>query len=173
MELPNDMKNNKFDIYHPRPGHRERFAQKLEKAFPSRKKKRNITPWLMAASIVVFLGIGIFSLILNRPINETDSMIQKNTAYFSSIIKKEIKELHNTHSPEAKELIKKTMQQLEKLEKEYEKITKDFKRNNENKSLLNAMIENFKKRIELLEFTKFQLKELQKQKTRQHVQSKA
>ena len=174
MELPDNIKNMDYNIYHPRPGHEARFEKKLLKAFPEqRKKKQNRKIWWIAASIVIFLGAGMLSLWVNKPVSQTDRLLQKNTAYFSSVIEKEVKSLPKTKSPEAKQLIQETMKQLDQLEKEYQKITRDYKQNSENKNLLNALIENFKKRIELLEFTKFQLKELEKLKTENHVQNKA
>jgi len=173
MELQNDMKKMKYDIYHPLPGHEARFAKKLAAAFPSAKRERKMKYLWMAASIVIFLGLGVLSFSVNKPLSETDQVMQKNTAYFSAIIKKEIMELDKLKNPEADHLVNETMAQLNKLEKEYKKIAKDFRKNNDNKNLLNAMIENFKKRIELLEFTKFQLREIQKQKSNNHEQNKA
>jgi hypothetical protein len=168
MEFTN--KSNKYDIYHPTPGHEKRFAQKLEKAF-SKRKVRNpkFILWKVAA-LLIMLGVGGEVLFNMYEFPIEDPIIKERTEYFSLMINNEIQSLKQQTDPQTEILINNTLNELKKLENDYKKIIIDYKRNNENKSLLNAMINNFRKRIELIEFTKFQLNKIQQLKNKNHVQ---
>ncbi len=171
MESTN--KPNPYDIYHPRPGHEDRFARKLEKSFGSKNPKKISKYIWIAAVFILFVSLGFLSFPGKNGNTEQDRFIHENTGYFSKIIDREVKLLQKNQNPETRALINETMKQLEQLEKEYQTLLEDYKHNNENKNLLNALIENFQKRIELLQFTKFQLNEIQNLKTGNHEQNKA
>ncbi len=167
-----ELHSSKYDLFEPRPGHEKRFEKKLKKTFASNKVSIGYKKWMIAASVALLMGLGSLNF-MKRSTSPEQIIIEKNTAYFSSIIQEEVKSLKEINDPQAGKLIANTMNQLKKLEKEYDKIIKDYKKNNENKNLLNAMIDNFKKRIELIEFAKFQLKEIQKLKASKNEQNKA
>jgi len=171
MESTN--KTNRYDIYHPGPGHEKRFARKLEKSFERKKPKKAGKYLGIAAVLVLFVALGSLPFLGKSQNTEQDRFIRENTGYFSKIIDREVKLLQKNQNPETRALINETMKQLDQLEKEYQKLLENYKHNNENKNLLNALIENFQKRIELLQFTKFQLNEIQNLKTGNHEQNKA
>jgi len=169
--LNNFFQENKreFDIFEPKDGHKKNFEKLLTKKFKTKYNYLKIS--LLAASIVIFISLGFWQYNKMSNTNEiakTTPEIKKSTNYFSMIIKHEMEDIQKIETPDTKHIITETMLQLNMLENDYKKLLKDFQGNNENKLILNAMIENFRKRIKLLEFTKKQLEEIKKFKNKNY-----
>ncbi len=173
MDFQKNISNNPadYDILEPKAGHRERFARRLSNRKAEKNHKRKL--WIAAAVLILFLGGGIGGyqkFVEAEQAALVQPEIKKTQDYFAEIIQREIKIIQAEETPESKKLVSETMYQLKKLEKDYKKLLKDFMRNNENKTLINAMIENFRQRIQLLEFTKEQLEEIKKAKNTNYEQ---
>ncbi len=152
-----------FDVYKPRAGHRERFAKRLKNQNKFKVRRRMF--WIAAAVLILFLGLSVDGYQKYKKLEQQALMkpeIRKTQDYFAGIIEQELESIQTEETPESRKLVAETMYQLKKLERDYDKLLKDFRINNENKALINAMIENFRQRIQLLEFTKQQLEEIKK-----------
>ncbi len=165
MDFQKNIFNNPadYDILEPKAGHRERFARRLSNRKTEKNHKRKF--WIAAAVLIMFLGgsIGGYQKFVEaEQAAFVQPEIKKTQDYFTEIIEQELEIIQTEETPESRKLVEETMSQLKKLEKDYDKLLKDFRINNENKALINAMIENFRQRIQLLEFTKQQLEEIKK-----------
>ncbi len=154
--------NTPFDVFEPAEGHFERFRLKLDARLHtspglnrSNKKKFFM---LAAASMVLFLGLNLW---LNRSFEkpeilaETQSLLQQNTQ-LGNLVAKQIKQFTSTADSAQKELIENTMQDLKKMEENYRHLLEVYQ-SNPNEKVLNALIQNLKKRIEILENLKEKL----------------
>lgn len=148
-----------FDMKEPVGGHQERFLEKLQasKGIASIQKAKNSwwKPLMMAASVVLFLGIG-FSLLIGSPtikdqVAEISPEVSQTQFYFASLIEEQVRELENESTPETKKIIDDTMVQLEKLDANYKTLEQDLLNGGNSKLILSAMITNFQTRIDLLQ----------------------
>ncbi len=167
--LDNFFRNNKkrFDIYEPLDGHRQRFENKLIGRVKNNKPK-HYRWWAIAASLLLLVGVGSEIYFVRSQKNDISNYapeIKRSENYFAVIIKEKIKEIETIETPETKKLVNETMKQLNILDNAYQRLLLDFKKNRENKNIINAMIENFQKRIELLEYAKKQIEEIKQFKT--------
>ncbi len=146
-----------FDIKVPHEGHEERFIDKLN-ASSQKSMERKSNSWMrplaIAASIAALLAIGFVAL-QNRPTHKEQlaeiSPEAANTEfYFASLIEEQIKELQEESTPETQRMVDDTMNQLNKLEVDYQALEKDLLDGGNNKMILSAMITNFQTRIDLL-----------------------
>ena len=156
----------KFDVYEPKQGHKERFLQKLQQNKSGKTKFINYNvykKWMIAASIALLFGL-IFQtgrMVQQKKMNE--SAVSRNEQYFSMIIKEKLEEVEKEKSPETEKIFNDAMEQIKLLENDYQQLIKDY-RQNKDKYILNAMINNFRERIEILQFVKQQIKEIKNAK---------
>ncbi len=148
-----------FDFEEPKTGHQERFLEKLNntKGVVSLEKKKTIwwKPLSIAASIALVVVVG-FQLLDKKPsvqeqVVEIAPEVSETEFYFVNLIEEQVQELENSKSPETAKLVEDTLAQLNKLEADYEKLEKDLVDGGNSKILLNAMIINFRTRIDLLQ----------------------
>ena len=148
-----------FDIEEPETGHQERFLEKLNNAngVVSLEKKKTIwwKPLSIAASIALVVAVG-FQLLDKNPsvqeqVVEIAPEVSETEFYFVSLIEEQVQELENSKSPETAKLVEDTLAQLNKLEADYKELEKDLVDGGNSKILLNAMIINFRTRIDLLQ----------------------
>lgn len=158
---------DKWDEHEPEPGHQLRFLDRLQ---PDVKKKRTIGLWpvlSVAATVVVMLGL---FFIYNPAAQNTDALAEMSPKaretqhYFASVIKKELAQIEKEKSPETQRIVKDALFRMEKLEKDYDKLTKDLLKDGENKQLLNAMIINLQTRVSFLQEVMAQIENTKKLK---------
>ena len=70
--------------------------------------------------------------------------------FYSTLIERELKSIEGERSPQTNKIINDALVQLETLEKEYNKLKKDLLESGQDKRVIYAMINNFQKRIDLL-----------------------
>lgn len=149
------MPNNKFDIYEPSEGHFERFKNRLESTTTELKRKRvSHTKWyLMAASLALLVSLwynfkpddqGFELADVSPEMKETQS-------YFTYVINNEIKQIDLQQNSDNKLIIDNALSNVQRLEKEYKKLTLELKDSGFDKRIVNAMIFNFQQRIEILQ----------------------
>jgi len=80
--------------------------------------------------------------------------------FFTSTINHELEQLNKEQSPETERIIADAKSGLSQLEKEYQNIKLDFKINQDNKTVIAAMIQNFQSRIDLLQNALDQIEQL-------------
>ncbi|PKQ44840.1 hypothetical protein [Confluentibacter flavum] len=155
--------------------HQERFLKKLDKALPvSNKRHFN---WLrVAASIVVFLGLsfGAYNYFkatpfANTTVAETKPFVVKTLGdvspglkkvedYYLASINLELSKM--AYTPETKDLFDGYLDQLEGLDKEYQRLSVELTELGPNELTVNALIDNLKLRLNLLYRLRSQLQEL-------------
>lgn len=145
--------DNDFDFETLHSGHFERFQNKL-----NQKKITNITSlkWLsVAASITLLLGFYLGSVNKSNQIDLEDvsPKMEEVQTYFVSTINQELKSLEKNRSLETETIIENALDQLEDLEDDYNDFVNDLNRNNNPKEVISKMINNYQKRLEILENT--------------------
>jgi hypothetical protein len=160
-----------FDVFEPKSGHRERFMTKMIENKP--KKRFFISrKWMMAASILLLFGLSFGIANKQQSKSKLAPEIQKNELYFSEVINQQLKEIDQVNTQETNQVFTDALIQMEILEKAYQKLLKDYQLNRD-KYILNAMIENFNQRIEILQFVKQQIEEIKQTKNQQNETYKA
>ncbi|WP_100615551.1 lipase chaperone [Confluentibacter citreus] len=156
--------------------HQEKFLEKLDKALPiSNKRHFN---WLqVAASIVVLLGLsfGAFNYFKTMPsstnttVAETQPMVVKTLGdvspglkkvedYYLASINLELSKM--AYTPETKDMFDGYLEQLEGLDKEYQRLSVELTELGPNELTVNALIDNLKLRLNLLYRLRSQLQDL-------------
>lgn len=156
-----------LNIYDLKPDHEERFLVKL-KQHNSRQKagfvKRHYKKLLIAASVLLLISLGVKYYGFNKTKKQEIVDIQQSEQYFSKIIKAEISGLKTIETSETKKVFNDAKRQIDQLEKDYLKLVKDY-RVNHDKYILNAMIENFQQRIDILQTVKQEINRIKENKT--------
>lgn len=158
---------NKFDIEVPNKGHFSRFEAKLNK-----DKKPNIFiklwPFIaIAASVVLIFGIWLGASFSTKGMElaKVSSEMQETQNFFVSTIEKELTMIEKERNPDTEQLINDGLQQLNKLEKEYQELTLELKESATDKRIIYAMIANFQQRIEVLQSLLTQIEDIKQLKT--------
>lgn len=138
-------------------GHTHRFVDRLnnEKANTAKQKKLFWKPLSIAASVIVLLGIGILLLKPVAPeeidLASVSPEMQETQSFFTMTIHQELEKLKSIETADTKKLVDDALKQLVILEKEYSKLKIDLKTSGNNKLVIHGMINNFQKRIEILQ----------------------
>jgi len=162
----------KFDVYEPKTGHQERFLSKLNQRQNTKNVKFSYKKWMIAASILLLVGLSFSYLSNYRMQRHENSEIKQSEQYFSMLIREEIESIDAVKTPETQKVFDDAMLQIKDLETAYKKLVKDY-RINKDKLIINAMIENFQQRIEVLQFVKEQINEIKQPKINHHEQNRA
>ncbi|WP_430426868.1 hypothetical protein [Maribacter litoralis] len=169
-----------------KPGHEERFLNKLEEALPVNKKHK--WGWLkIAASMAIIASIGLGVVYFNGEnsqnsttvVDNTTTEEQKNEFTFGDL-SPDLKKVENFYvaninmelaklevSPDTKGLIDSFMEQLNNLNLEYKTLNKELKELGPNDQTITALIENLQLRLQLLQKLKRKLNELKLSKNEQ------
>lgn len=157
-ELFKELKGT-FDLEEPREGHQERFLEKLSAArgvvHISSQRRNWWKPLSIAASFILLFGLGIAFYTSQPTVEEQVAEISPEASqthfYFANLIEEQVKELKEQSGPETQAMVDDALQQLEKLEADYDKLEKDLIEGGDSKLILSAMIMNFQTRIDLLQ----------------------
>ncbi|AOW19213.1 hypothetical protein [Urechidicola croceus] len=155
-----------FDIVEPTIGHFERFQKRVE----NQPEKYNPNSWkwlIMVASIALIFGIWFGQNQSNNKLELADisPKMEETQDYFTSAIRVEIEKINAQKTPENSLLIEDAFQRLNKLEKQYSKLTFELKESEEDQRVIYAMISNFQQRIEVLKNLVNQLENIKQLKT--------
>ncbi|UYW02440.1 hypothetical protein K5I29_05990 [Flavobacterium agricola] len=145
-----------WDFLEPNNGHEMRFIKKLEaQAKPVKKIKYNAyISW--AAVLVLSICFGIY-YVQNQPVQNQNSSTQN---YYSNQIALQIHTLKELETPLTKPIINDAIQEINKLEADYNKLEKERKAKGSNEQLLNAMIVNLQTRIDFLQRVQSQINQI-------------
>jgi len=158
IELLFERLHGDFDFENPKEGHQERFLEKMNRSrgvVSLQKKKRNLwKPLSIAASIVVIcaLSLQVFNIepSIKERVVEISPEASQTEFYFASLIEEQVQQLRDEKSPETEQLVDDTLFQLKRLEDDYKNLEQELVNGGDSKLLLNAMINNFQTRIDLL-----------------------
>lgn len=158
---------NQFDVEEPNIGHFKRFEEKLNKG-----TKPNILFKLwpliaFAASIILIFGIWV-GMSFSKSGMELASIspeMGETQNFFVATIENELTLIEKERNPDTEQLISDGLQQLNKLEKEYQVLTLELKESTTDKRIIYAMISNFQQRIEVLQNLLIQIEDVKQLKT--------
>lgn len=154
--------NNDLDLHEPHSGHFDRFQRKLEQRPESSKLSWS---WLsIAASVILIIGFYLGSL-GNRELPNSLATIAPNMAetetFFVSTIRHELKEIEKHRSLDTETLIENALDKLEDLEDEFNRFTKEFAKHENKRFVVQNLINNYQRRLLILENLLAQLEELE------------
>ena len=171
--MPNDirdlMKNRQERQKELSKDHRKRFKNKLQQLH-TQKKKRYIG-LKMAATIVLLMSIGYFSVQKNTPV-QTEEIptfkitslgsispeMQKVEDYYLTAINYEIASLEVT--PENNIMLDNYLDKIGKLDADYKRLNNQLSEKGINEKIINSLITNLQLRLQILLQLKDQLTEI-------------
>lgn len=160
-----------FDIETPDLNHENRFLRKLkqQQENPIADVSKPVRfPWWkhMAAACILLLSLGIFiGSNLGTETEDTQQItfspeVEKSQIHLASLIEKELEKVKAAEDEDTKEIVQDALQQLKRLEIEYNELKNELISYGEDKRILQAMITNFQLRIQLLEEVLIQIEEI-------------
>ena len=163
-KLHNFFSENSFDVYEPHSGHLQRFEKRLKGIQP---KKQISWKWMsIAASIILVLGfyMGYNAKTTEPSLSDVSKKMAEVETYFVSTINVEIQELEKSRSLETEQVIEKALEKIETLEDDYKIFIEELKKNGEQRKVIHEMIQNYQKRLEILQNTLIQIELIKNQK---------
>jgi hypothetical protein len=159
-KIQNFIEENKSSFEQERltQGHADRFAAKLN-AQTSKKQPKvyRLKPLWIAAGLALLLGTSFFlgtqfnsELTPKKGLAQVSEEMGQTEFYYTSLIKVEMKKLDAYPDLESSEMVESALDQLEKLEKDYEELEISLAQAPENKNIVSAMINNFQLRVQVL-----------------------
>ncbi|MBC2840198.1 hypothetical protein [Robiginitalea sp. SC105] len=146
-----------LDLREPAEGHRDRFRERLGKQ-AGRSSRRRLNLWRplsIAATVALLLTASVFLLRPDASMEEQVASISPEASqtshYFANLVAQEVQELEALSSPETRPLIDDALRQLQQLEADYQRLESDLVEGGNSKMILQAMINNFQTRIDLLQ----------------------
>lgn len=157
---------NQFDVNEPNEGHFSRFEAKLNKG-----KKPTILlklwPFIaIAASVILIFGVWLGASFSKQGMElaKVSSEMGETQNYFVATIEKELESIEKERNPSTEQIINDGLQQLNKLEVQYQVLTLELKESTEDKRIIYAMIANFQQRIEVLQSLLTQIEDVKQLK---------
>jgi hypothetical protein len=156
-----------FDSAEPSEGHLERFTMKLENRFHNKKRIISIVPYLLKASVAALL-ITLSSLWTwdhyIRPgsqriaLGDVSPQYKEVENYYVqqvNIMEGEIANIDLENNSEQREMF---LQEMKSMDSTYIQLQKELKANPDDERIINAMIEHYQTKIDVMNFIMSQLK---------------
>lgn len=156
-----------FEEAEPSKGHFERFNRKLEIRFQVSAPTRSIVPYLLRAAVVTLL-VTLSSLWtwdhFIRPANSRMTLGQVSPQYKEvenyyihqvNMMEGEIVNVDLKNNPEQKLMLVKEMKSMDSV---YVSLQKELKANPDDERIINAMIEHYQSKVEIMTYIVNQLK---------------
>ncbi len=158
-----------FDEEEPSKGHMERFNRKLELRFGTVTVKRSIVPYLLKAAVVTLL-VTLSSLWTwdhfiradrNRmTLGQVSPQYREVENYYVhqvNLMESELVNIDLKSNPEQKEML---LTELKSMDSVYVQLQKELKANPNDERIINAMIEHYQTKVEIMSYIVTQLKEI-------------
>jgi hypothetical protein len=156
-----------FEDAEPSEGHMERFNRKLEMRFHAGAVTRSIVPYLLKAAVVTLL-VTLSSLWtwdhFIRPgrnmmtLGDVSPQYREVENYYIhqvNLMEDEIGNVSFTGNPEQKKMLVTEMKSMDSV---YVQLQKELKANPDDERIINAMIEHYQTKLEVMTFIVNQLK---------------
>ena len=156
-----------FEEAEPSEGHFERFNRKLEMKFRVNTTKRSIVPYLLKAAVVTLL-VTLSSLWtwdhFIRPGSSRMTLGQVSPQYKEvenyyihqvNMMESEVATVGLKNNPEQKEML---MKEMRSMDSTYVSLQKELKANPDDERIINAMIEHYQTKLEVITYIVNQLK---------------
>ncbi len=138
--------------------HEQRFLRRLER-HKQYKMRGSLLRWAAVALLFLSLGAG-FNLIQTQPQPEIIKFYQTET-YLTTLIQEQIIQVEQLDFAGADKFIEHVKLQLNRLQEDYLKLYKDWNENQNQPQLINALINNLRIQMELLEEVQKQFTQIQ------------
>jgi hypothetical protein len=163
------IRNNRsaFEDLEPSEGHFDRFSVKLEIRHQKMASRRSIVPYLLKAAVVTLL-VTLSSLWtwdhFIRPGSKRMTLGQVSPQYKEvenyylhevNMMEGEIVSLDHSQTPEQKEMLLKEMKSMDST---YISLQKELKANPNDQRIINAMIEHYQTKLDVMTYIVNQLK---------------
>jgi len=156
-----------FEGAEPSEGHMERFDRKLEMRFHTGGVKRSIVPYLLKAAVVTLL-VTLSSLWtwdhFIRPgrnmmtLGDVSPQYREVENYYLhqvNLMEDEINSVSLSDSPEQKKML---LQEMKSMDSVYVQLQKELKANPDDERIINAMIEHYQTKVDVMNYIVNQLK---------------
>jgi len=156
-----------FDGIEPIDGHLERFNWKLERRLHSQATRRSIVPYLLKAAVVTLLitlsSLWTWDQFIRKDrggmaLGDVSPQYKEVENYYVHQVNLMEGELQNVDfgtNPEQKEMLQKEMKSMDST---YVQLQKELRANPNDERIINAMIEHYQTKIEVLSYIVDQLK---------------
>ena len=156
-----------FEEAEPSNGHFERFNRKLEIRFQTIAPKRSIVPYLLRAAVVTilvtlsslwtwdhFIRTGSTKMTLGD-VSPQYKEVENYYIHQVNMMEGEIVNVDLKNNPEQKEELLKEMKSMDSV---YVSLQKELKTNPDDERIINAMIEHYQTKLEVMTYIVNQLK---------------
>jgi hypothetical protein len=163
------IRNNKdfFEDAEPSEGHLERFNRKLEKRFQINTIKRSIVPYLLKAAVVTllitlsslwtwdhFIRTGSTRMTLGQ-VSPQYKEVENYYVHQVNLMEGEIVNVDLKNNPAQKTML---MKEIKSMDSTYVSLQKELKANPNDERIINAMIEHYQTKLEVMTYIVNQLK---------------
>ncbi|TFG41531.1 MAG: hypothetical protein E4H43_04280 [Bacteroidia bacterium] len=163
------IRNNKdfFNSAEPSDGHFERFSMKLEIRCGEKVVKRSIVPYLLKAAVVTLL-VTLSSLWtwdhFIRPdrnrmtlgdVSPQYKEVENYYAHQVNIMESELSNIDLKNNPEQKRIL---LSEMKSMDSVYVQLQEELKANPNDERIINAMIEHYQTKVEVMSYIVSQLK---------------
>jgi hypothetical protein len=173
--LDNLFKNlkNDFDIEMPNNGHEKRFLNKLNNQnTKSKVAKTNLWKPSLGIAASIILMISLFTLTQaddnTGDLASVSPKMAETQDFFTLTINEELTKLNEASTPEVQNIIDDALLQIKKLENDYTILKSDLIESGDDNRVIYAMISNFQNRIDILQHTLHQIKNIKQLKNSSH-----
>ena len=165
------IRNNKdfFEDAEPSDGHLERFNRKLEKKFQVNTIKRSIVPYLLKAAVVTllitlsslwtwdhFIRTGSTRMTLGQ-VSPQYKEVENYYVYQVNLMEGEIVNVDLKNHPNQKAML---MKEMHSMDSTYISLQKELKANPNDERIINAMIEHYQTKLDVMTYIVSQLKSI-------------
>jgi hypothetical protein len=163
------IRNNKdfFEDAEPSDGHLERFNRKLEMRFPVNTIKRSIVPYLLKAAVVTllitlsslwtwdhFIRTGSSRTTLGQ-VSPQYKEVENYYVHQVNLMEGEIVNVDLKNNTAQKTML---MKEMKSMDSTYISLQKELKANPNDERIINAMIEHYQTKLEVMSYIVNQLK---------------
>lgn len=149
-KLHNFFSENEFDFQEPQSGHFQRFEKRLKGGNSQRKTSWK---WMsVAASVILMIGFAFGSMTNTEDLfgRVKTPKIQEVESFFVNTINVELQEIEKNRTLETEKIIENALDELEDLEEDYKRFLEELNNSGEQRSIINEMITNYQKRLDVL-----------------------
>lgn len=156
-----------FEDAEPSKGHFERFESQLERRFQKNTPKRSIVPYLLRAAVVTllitlsslwtwdhFIRSGSSRMTLGQ-VSPQYKEVESYYVHQVNMMEGEIVNIDLKTNPQQKQML---MSEMNSMDSVYVSLQKELKANPNDERIINAMIEHYQTKLEVMSYIISQLK---------------
>ncbi len=163
-----------FEDKEPMPGHMERFQNKLRQRLHSSKTIKSIVPYLLKAAVVTLLitlsSLWTWEHFIRKDsammsLGEVSPQYREVENYYMhqvNLMEDEIVSIDFNNNPKQKDLL---LTEMKSMDSSYIQLQKELRANPDDERIINAMIEHYQTKVEVMTFILSQLKSIRNEHT--------